>query len=192
MFHGCAPEYLCNLVPPQPHDLHNNNTRRASNTQIVYSRTSFYRNSFLPLAVCEWNNLPIEVGRNSSKYTLKRFLNRNAVKIPSYFNTGSRRGQVLHARLRLSCSNLNDHLYRRNITDSSLWHCGYVESTSHLPLECHLYNDTRVRTIVHLGRNIPIDTHLFGDEILIFEDNKRTFETYLCFALSYYINLHIS
>jgi hypothetical protein len=73
----------------QLHDLHNYNTRRASNTQIVYSRTPFYRNSFLPLAVCEWNNLPIEVGRNSSKYTLKRFLNRNAVKIPSYFNTGS-------------------------------------------------------------------------------------------------------
>jgi hypothetical protein len=90
LFHGCAPEYLCNLVPPQLHDLHNYNTRRASNTQTVYSRTSFYR------------NLPIEVGRNSSKYTLKRFLYRNAVKIPSYFNTGSRRGHVLHTRLRLS------------------------------------------------------------------------------------------
>jgi hypothetical protein len=48
MVHGCAPEYLCNLIPPQLHDLHNYNTRRASNTQTVYSRTSFYRNSFLP------------------------------------------------------------------------------------------------------------------------------------------------
>ena len=103
-------EYLCNLVPPQPHDLYNYNTRRASNTQTVYSRTSFYRNSFLPSAVGEWNNLLIDFRRNSSKFTLKRVLNRNAVKIPSYFNTGSRRGQVLHVRLRLSRSNLNDHL----------------------------------------------------------------------------------
>jgi hypothetical protein len=156
---------LIYMICNNPREIHNYNTRRASNTQTVYSRTSFYR------------NLPIEVGRNSSKYTLKRFLYRNAVKIPSYFNTGSRRGHVLHTRLRLSWSNLNDYLYRRHITDSNLCQCGYVESTSHLLLECHLYNDTRVRTIGHLGRNIPIDTHLFGDELLIFEDNKRTFET---------------
>jgi hypothetical protein len=46
-----------------------------------------------------------------------------------------------------------------------------------------LYNDTRVRTIGHLGRNIPIDTLLFGDELLSFEDNKQIFETVHNFIL---------
>jgi hypothetical protein len=44
----------------------------------------------------------IDVRRNSSKYTLKKFLNRNAFKIPSYYNTGSRRGQVLQCQTYLA------------------------------------------------------------------------------------------
>ena len=35
-----------------------------------------------------------------------------------YYNIGSRSGQVLHARLRMDSSSLNEHLYRRGLVAS--------------------------------------------------------------------------
>ena len=36
-------------------------------------------------------------------------------KPPSYYNTGTRIGQILQVRLRLGCCSLNADLYRKNI-----------------------------------------------------------------------------
>ena len=33
------------------------------------------------------------------------------VEVPSYFHVGSRLGQILHARLRMKCSSLKEHLF---------------------------------------------------------------------------------
>jgi hypothetical protein len=34
---------------------------------------------------------------------------------PIYYYIGTRLGQILHARLRMQCSSLNHHLFRKNI-----------------------------------------------------------------------------
>ena len=69
------------------------------------------------------------------KNTFKSYLNSNNKNIPKYYNTGSRIGQILHARLRLNCSNLNEHLCSKNLTESKFYQCGKVENTKHFLLE---------------------------------------------------------
>ena len=52
-------------------------------------------------------------------------LNSQQQTPPIYFNLiqTSRLGQILHARLRLECSSLNHHLYRKNLVESPLCAC---------------------------------------------------------------------
>ena len=46
------------------------------------------------------------------------------VEVPSYFYVGSRLDQILHARLRMKCSSLKEHLFLKNIEPSPLCVCG--------------------------------------------------------------------
>jgi hypothetical protein len=120
MFHKDAPDYLNSLVPPQISETHQPNTRRSNNTVYLNCRTFYYQNSFLPSLIMLWNNIPNHIRLNSSKYCFKRFLNRNFAKKSYYFNFGSRKEQIIFARLRLKCSSLKDHLFQKNIIESGL------------------------------------------------------------------------
>jgi hypothetical protein len=50
---------------------------------------------------------------------------------PPYYYIGKRLGQILHSRLCMHCSSLNQHLYSKNSVDSPLWQCGAIETTEH-------------------------------------------------------------
>ena len=112
---------------------------------------------------------------NPSKPNLKRYLDQNLTKIPSYYNYGSRIAQVLHARLRMSSSSLNEHLFRKNLTDSNLCSCGEIESNKHFLLECWNYTLLRQRTIETLPYNYTLENLLFGNELLTDDENKNIF-----------------
>ena len=101
---------------------HQYNTRRSENTVVINCRTSYYQNSFLPSSVKLWNEVPVEVRNNSSIFSFKRYLNRNQLKLPKYFQYGTRKEQILVARLRLNCSSLRQHLFSRNLVDLILVH----------------------------------------------------------------------
>ena len=74
---------------------------------------------------------PSEHGTSPSVASFKFRLNRELRKPPKYFNTGTRQGQILHARLRMEYSSLNAHLHKKNIEPSSSCSCGSYESTYH-------------------------------------------------------------
>ena len=174
MFHKNAPDYLNSLVPLPIAERHNYNTRQTNDIVNINCRTSYYQNSFLPSSVKLWNNLPLEVRNNQSKYSFKHFLNRNLVKIPKYYNFGCRKSQILLARLRLQSSLLKDHLFRKNIIDSNLCTCGGVENTEHYFLRCPNYSNIRNTTIFLLG-NINVRTLLFGNNLLSEDENRAIF-----------------
>jgi hypothetical protein len=91
-----------------------------------------------------WNNIPNDIRLNSSKCCFKRFLNRNLGKKSYYFNFGSRKEQIIFARLRLKCSSLKDHLFQKNIIDSGLCTWGKIETTAHYLLHCpNIRNETK-------------------------------------------------
>ena len=62
--------------------------------------------------------------------------------LPPALATDERRG--VHTQLRLSRSQLNDHLFSIRLSPSSKCLCGAVENTSHFLLDCFLYNEERL------------------------------------------------
>ena len=68
-----------------------------------------------------------------------------------YFDFGSRKEQIIMARLRLKCSSLKDHLFQKNIIDSGLCTCGKIETTAHYLLHCSNYIFIRNETIQTLS-----------------------------------------
>ena len=134
-----------------------------------------YRKSFLPFAVSLWNKLE-ETTRTITNYELfKDTLMRNINDNP-LFAIGSRQEQMIMAKLRMRCSNLNGHLYTMKIIDSPACSCGFVnENEFHFLLVCPLYNRPRVTLQNAIGHIAPfiLRTLLYGDDKLDFTENKR-------------------
>ena len=175
MFHKQTPDYLASLVPFSAHEIHGRNTRNQHQLVNINCRTESYRNSFLPSVIKAWNDLPVDIRNNPSLWSLKNFLNRNLSKNPTYFNCGSRIGQIYHARLRTNSGPLNDHLYKCNLSDSPLCRCGARETSKHFLTACPIYTDIRRDTISGL-RDISLNNLLFGNPLLSNEDNVHTFK----------------
>ena len=100
MQNDLSPDYLSVLVPPTVGSTSTYQLRNAPNVQLIHANTQLYYNSFLPSAVREWNGLPQDVRDLNSFGAFKRKLNADNTKPPSYFSSGSRLGQIYHARLR--------------------------------------------------------------------------------------------
>ena len=113
------------ISTPDLAETHQYNTRRTNNIANIKTRTSFNMNSILSATINLWNNVPGEIRENSSKSNFKSYLNRNLKRVPKYFNFGSRKLQIIMARLRLQCSQLlKDHLFQKNVIDRRLCTCG--------------------------------------------------------------------
>ena len=118
IFHGLTPDYLYDLVPPLVQDTTSYNLRNSDNIQNYRARSNLFLNSFFPSTIRAWNDLPNDTKNASSVASFKHRLNRNLKPPPKYYNVGSRKGQILQARLRLECSSLNSDLYRKHIVPS--------------------------------------------------------------------------
>ena len=80
----------------------------------------------------------------SFKYQLKRETRNRAP--PKYYTAGSRKGQILHARIQMQCSSPNADLYRKNIKKTNpsctiiltyyFCSCGDFESGHHFFYVC--------------------------------------------------------
>ena len=107
MVNGLAPEYLQTLVPPTVQNTTSYNLRNANNLRNIRANTNLFYNSFLPSTIRAWNDLSDDVKAAPSVASFKHQLNKDLRKPPTFFNSGTRRGQILHARLRMDCSSLN-------------------------------------------------------------------------------------
>ena len=144
MINNLTPPYLQQLVPQRVQERTRYPLRNVTNFVIPAVRTKYHFNSFLPSTLRQWNQLDQHIKESLSLQAFKYKLNMQH-KTPSiYFNTIQtlRLGQILHTRLRLECSSLNHHLFKKKLTDCPLCSCGAPETTFHL-LSCVNYNDLR-------------------------------------------------
>jgi hypothetical protein len=118
MYHGMTPAYLTQLIPTCTSDRIRPNTRHTSDVTVPPARTNLYRDSFLPSTIRLWNELPLEIKHATSLNIFKSQLNLNLSPIPQYYNAGSRQYQILHARLRMGCSNLNFDLHTNYVSNT--------------------------------------------------------------------------
>ena len=118
------------------------NLHNETNLQTVPARSQQYYNSFLPSTTHIWNSLPDATKNSPWVESFKHKLNSNITKAPPYYFSGSRLGQIYHARIQLNCS-LRYHLFQKNIIDNPVCECGEIENTSHFFLHCNLNGQLR-------------------------------------------------
>ena len=142
--------------------------------QPVTALKTVYYNSFLPSSIRLWNNLDSSTKACPSISAFKHMVNK-MTKQKSYYCTGTRKGQVLHARLRMRCSNLNSDLVSRYISDNSACACGHpIENAEHFLLHCQNYAQAR-RHIQSLDTPVDANILLHGSEDLTDNENKQVF-----------------
>ena len=121
MFNQLTPAYLSSLIPQQVNAISHHNLR---NSNDIHTNTSLYHNSFLPSTLRQWNSIPVEVRQLNPLSSFKTFLKKDLQSVPTYYYCGSRKAQILQARLRTGCSSLNMDLFHKKyywIPTMSMW-----------------------------------------------------------------------
>ena len=161
------------MIPIQPDNIYT--LRNNRDTPTIQSRTALYQESFLPSVIRQWNSLPINIRLSPTLPIFKSRLSTNMQKPPIYYYVGNRRGQVLHARLRLECSSLNHDLFRKSIINDPSCVCGEMETTKHFLLSCSTYNDLRHSLFSNLPCQLTLNNLMYGSENLSTELNTVLF-----------------
>ena len=189
-----TPDYLSSLLPPVHQQQHNYNTRNSQNMVSYHCRTAYHHNSFFPSSVRIWNNLPQNIKESKSLASFKKALSShyNQNKVPCYYyNVDSRRAEILHARLRMRCTSLKQHLFLRNIEpDPYCTNCNLhqVESIEHYLLKCPKYSNQRTDLINSLNtvvQHVPVTCQLllYGNETESYDYNRHIFSCVQSFIL---------
>ena len=80
--------------------------------------------------------------------SFKRYLSMNDPLVPIYFYSGNRKAQIVHCKLRLNMSDLNNDLSLRHISENKTCDCGHLkEDASHFLLYCPIFSTARATTI---------------------------------------------
>ena len=175
MIEGTAPPYLCSLVPDKVGD-NRPISRQAENYNVPRYRTALFGDSFIPSVINQWNHFELK-NRN-----LKHFESMVHFIPNSLFYLGDRLTNIIHAQLRMKCSNLKAHLHHLHVIDSPSCQCGHnIEDNNHYLLTCPLYITMRYKLLntvsqyVHRA-NISENTLLHGEDGLQKEMNMEIFK----------------
>ena len=182
-FYGKSPSYLFQLIPP------NNNfssTRSSQSTKMssLKNRHNFFKDSFFPAVISEYNSLDVNIRNSSSINVFKKELLKFIRPVPnSTYNINDSKGLTLLTRLRLGLNHLGDHKFRHNFQDcvSSMCSCDQdIETTTHFLLHCpnhHCARKTLFHKINQVSGNILRQSDSAITKILLFGDIKLDFET---------------
>jgi len=178
MYNSLAPPYLCTLIPSSVGERSAYPLRNSNNIRSIQCKSQLFTRSFLPSTINLWNNLPESVRTAPSLSAFKANLSKDKKIIPQHFYDGERTSNILHARLRMHCSSLNEHLYSKNIVQSPYCQCGAIEDTYHFFFNCPIYTEKRVILFNNLSRFLPITLQLllFGVKDGSYEVNSLIFK----------------
>ena len=136
-------------------------TRHSNNIPAIHARHNYFKNSFFPSTISEWNNRDCKI-RNLGSLSIfnKNLLNFIRPCVNSIFNIHNPYGIKLLTRLRLGLSHLRDHIFR---------HC--FQCTLN-PL-CDCDNDTE--TTIHFFSSAQISILLDKPSWTILETSTNRF-----------------
>ena len=184
-----APAPLKRLLPETTSTKTTYTLRSAQNTIIPKTNTSSYQDSFLPSTIKAWNATDLQIRSLSTIQQFKTCITPKIIQPPSYSkNAKDRRAEIMHTRMRVGCSNLNEDLYQRNLNDTPLCDCGPdMEDTEHFILKCPKYEEIRnhIRDATETDIfELDIDQLIFGTAGESDKTNTERFE-----LVQYYITL---
>ena len=171
ILHDLTPNYLSDLVPPTVQEITTYSLQNSGHIQNYRANRNLFLDSFFPSTIRAGNSLPSEVQQASSVAAFKFRLSRDLHTPPKYFNSGTRKGQILQARLKMGCSSLNSDLYRK-----------HIQCSSKSFLSVLLISSSTAQTIMVRLRYLPWNLHiytvkdlLFGMENLTEQENQSLF-----------------
>ena len=139
-----SPSYLSRLVP-------SSNSRyltRNSDIFQIRAKHNFFKNSFFPSTINEWNNLDPDICNSESVGFFKsKILKLIRPKPNSIYNCHNPKEIRLITRLCLRLSHLCEHKFKHNVQDclNPLCLCGNDRETSnHFLLHCPTYSNKRM------------------------------------------------
>ena len=161
-----TPTYLSTLMPSSVADITPYRLRNAHQIRTIQWKTQLFSQSFLPSTISLWNSLPTSVKEKTSLDSFRIELNKDVRRVPAHYHFGPRDICIQHARLRMHCSSLNEHLFSKNIVESPMCTCGEIEDTYHFFFNCQMYANHRRVLFDNLTtlNNITLQLLLFGDK----------------------------
>lgn len=167
IMHNRAPPYLQEHIPQtvqeRTHGRYNLRTNR--NLSQPAARTETFKKSYFPTMVTTWNNSDPTLTSIPSRTTLRNTLDHDIPKHNPYFNFGRRKFNIVMARMRMECSDLNSHLFHYHVIPSPECRCGGLETTTHYLLDCPLFTVHRTELsnkLRLLNINLTVQTILHG------------------------------
>ena len=162
--------YLVDLLPILVNERSYISLRTGQNISEYRCRTEKFKKSYFPSTISLWNSIDLDV-RNSISHAIfkSKIVNHfHPFNYDKWFNFSlTRRGSVLHTRLRLGCCALNDYLYSINCCNSPLCACGVEsESVKHYLLSCPRFAAQRIKLLTSAAQ-------VFGQSWLLSGDNEK-------------------
>ena len=136
--HKC-PQYLFRLVPLRQSPY---NTRNTKNIPLFKTKHNFFKNSFFPSALIEWNNLNHKIRSVRSYSAFKNNILKFIRLTTNVFNCKNRRGIKPITRLHVGLSHLCEHKFKHRFQDTlnPICSCSFdIESAFHYILHCPIY-----------------------------------------------------
>ena len=141
-------------------------TRHFANIPSLSFKHNFFKNTFFPSTILEWNKLDPSL-RNSASYnvfknSILKFIRPSPNKI---FQCHNPKGIKLVTRLRLGLSHLRKHKFKYSFQDTlnPPCRCGLdIENTSHYFLHCPLFHAERSALLNNINE---IDSTIFSKMI---------------------------
>ena len=153
--------------------------RHINSFNTVSCKSKYFKNSFIPNVINEWNELDPGI-RSSTSYNLFQNTVLNFIRHVQRktFNIDDSVGVKLLTRLRLGFSHLREHKFKHRFRVILNPHCPCsieAETTTHHCLRCHFYNANRSAlmndlneidsSFSTLNENKFIDLIIYGDKL---------------------------
>ena len=179
MNNNLVPSILTDIMPAANYENNPYNLRNTNDLQVPKRRLNYSAKSFIPSTTRLWNALDLNVRNSENLKSFKNKIRQECNTAPKYFNEGNRYMNVIHTKLRHSCSSLNSDLFKINLVQSPSCSCSSpVENTYHYFFECSKYYDIRMNLFIELYRlhpDITLDILLNGSSNIEEDENRQLF-----------------
>ena len=119
ILHDRTPSYLKPIIPQVKETSQDRyNLRNNSNISQINTRTESSRKSYIPASTQFWNNLDDFTKNLTLKNSQNKILKSNKPDTYSYYDIGRRKINIILARIRMECSELNHHLFTMSTIDN--------------------------------------------------------------------------
>ena len=178
-----CPLTLQELKPKSTRERTHRALRSDSNPSLIKAKTESFNTSFLPETIRMWNKLPEDKKNAGSVEQFKEAIRPKKTIIPRYVYGGDRRAQILHTRLRLRRSDLNEEMFEVNLINTPWCDCGEdIEDAEHFLTKCRRYNDIRKELAIDV-RQYSTEELLKGNTAFEEKENEKIFKEVQNFIL---------